>query len=941
MGNGIRIRDLALELGVGNKDLIQVCRELDIQVRSHMSSLTDEEAAAVRAKLSGPAKSPTEVVTTKEVQPGAVLRRRRKRVPTAEAEEPGEAAEAAEAEAPEAAPETTAAAPEPEAPAQEPQAAAPTARIIVEEEPAPAPEAAEAAPEEAPAIEEAAAPQPEEPTPATEADAAEAQTAEEAQAMGGKPEAPAEDGTPTGEAAEEQAPRKKKGKKREVIMPTGPQVRIISMPEPKPEPPARAAAPSRPERPAGPAPSRPAGPRPAGPRPAGPGAPPAPGAAPAADDDRGRKKRKKDKRVVEFAPHLTEEEQRRAASIFGKKDRESGPEDLDRNRRKRRKPMRNAVEPTATQPLKAVKRKVRMEEAIRVADMAKQMGLKAQALIKVLFGLGVMATINQAIDFDTAALVAQEFEYEVERVGFSEEGFLAAAAEGGDDPEKLKPRPPVVTIMGHVDHGKTSLLDAIRSSEITSGEAGGITQHIGAYDVDTPRGKVVFLDTPGHEAFTAMRARGAKVTDIVVLVVAADDGVMDQTREAVSHARAAGVPIVVAVNKIDKPEANPDRVMRELSEIGLASEAWGGDTIFANVSAKKRTGIDELLELILLQAEVLELKANPDKPAMGRIVEARLDKGRGPVATVLIQQGTLKLGDAFVCGTHNGKVRNMFNDMGRKIKDAGPSIPLEVQGFDSVPEAGDEFVVVEDEKVARRIAADRQVKLREKELAKETKVTLESFLATRNDAVAKNLNLLLKADVQGSLEAIADALNKLSTGEVKVSLLHSGAGAITESDVMLATASEAIIIGFNVKPTAKVKEIAERENVDIRFYDIIYKLVADVKDAMTGMLEPVFTESYLGQADVLQTFSIPKVGTIAGCRVTDGIMRRNAQVRLLRNGVVVYTGRIGSLKRIKDDAKEVAKGYECGIGLENFNDVKVGDVLETFEEVQTQPTLDK
>jgi len=393
------------------------------------------------------------------------------------------------------------------------------------------------------------------------------------------------------------------------------------------------------------------------------------------------------------------------------------------------------------------------------------------------------------------------------------------------------------------------------------------------------------------------------------------------------------------VNKIAKPEANPDRVMRELSEIGLSPEAWGGETIFANISAKKRIGIDELLELLLLQAEVLELKANPDKPAMGRIVEARLDKGRGPVATVLIQQGTLKLGDAFVCGTHNGKVRNMFNDVGRKIKEAGPSIPVEVQGFDSVPEAGDEFVVLEDEKVARRISADRSIKIREKELAKQTKVTLESFLAAKKDAAAKTLNLLLKADVQGSLEAISDALNKLSTDEVKISIVHSGAGAISESDILLATASEAIIIGFNVKPTAKVKEIAERESVDIRFYDIIYKLVAEVKDAMTGMLEPVFTESYLGQAEVLQTFGIPKVGTIAGCRVVDGLMRRNAQVRLLRNGVVVYTGRISSLKRLKDDAKEVAKGYECGIGLENFNDVKVGDIIESFEQVETQATL--
>ncbi|KAF5030802.1 Translation initiation factor IF-2 [anaerobic digester metagenome] len=587
--------------------------------------------------------------------------------------------------------------------------------------------------------------------------------------------------------------------------------------------------------------------------------------------------------------------------------------------------------------MKVAKRKIRMEETIRVSDLAKQMGAKAQDLIKVLLGLGALVTINQSLDVETATLAASEFGFEVEKFGFSEDDYLIA--EEADKPEDLKPRPPVVTIMGHVDHGKTSLLDAIRASNVVSGEAGGITQHIGAYHVTTARGDIVFLDTPGHEAFTAMRARGAQVTDIVVLVVAADDGVMDQTREAVNHSRAAGVPIVVAVNKIDKPDANPDRVKRELGELGLVPEDWGGETIFANVSAKQKLGLDELLEMILLQAEVLQLSANPSKRARGHIVEARLDKGRGPVASVLIQEGTLHQGDAFVCGVFSGRVRALFDDQGRKIKEAGPAIPVEVQGFEGVPEAGDEFVGVEDDKVARRIADGRATKQRERELGKASKVTLETFLASRPEAEAQTLNLVLKADVQGSLEAIADALNKLSTEKVKVNIIHTGAGAITESDILLASASDAIIIGFNVRPTIKVKEMAERESVDIRFYDIIYKLVGEIKDAMSGMLAPVIREQYLGQAEVRDTFSVPKVGTVAGCGVLDGKLTRNAGVRLLRDGVVVYTGKLASLRRFKDDVKEVTKGYECGVGLENFNDIKVGDVIEAFESVEEKATL--
>ena len=612
-------------------------------------------------------------------------------------------------------------------------------------------------------------------------------------------------------------------------------------------------------------------------------------------------------------------------------------------RRRSHKPKKQHHQAPAasTAPMKAAKRKLRVEESIRVSDMAHQMGVKSSEIIKILFGLGVMATINNALDIDTATLVAAEFGYEVEKVGFSEEDILTSVATA-DTPEMLKGRPPVVTIMGHVDHGKTSLLDAIRKTSVTSGEAGGITQHIGAYHVKTKRGDIVFLDTPGHAAFTAMRARGAQLTDLVVLVVAADDGVMDQTREAINHSRAAGVPIMVAVNKIDKETANPDRVLRELAELGLQAEDWGGDTIVGMVSAKTGKGLDDLLELIALQAEVLELKANPDKPARGHVVEAKLDKGRGPVATVLVQEGTLRQGDIFVCGVFSGRVRAMFNDQGRKIKEAGPSMPVEIQGFDGVPEAGEEFVVLADEKMARRIAESRAAKLREKELAKNSRVTLENFLSQRADAKETLvLNVVLKADVQGSLEAITEYLrNKISTEKVRIEIIHGGAGAISESDIMLAAASNAIIIGFNVRPTAKVKEVAEQEQVDIRFYDIIYKLGEEIKAAMAGLLAPVSKEVYLGQAEVRDTFSVPKVGVIAGCMVTDGKLTRSALARLLRDGVVVYTGKIASLKRHKDDAREVVRNLECGVGLENFHDIKIGDVIEAFEMVEEAASLD-
>ncbi len=601
---------------------------------------------------------------------------------------------------------------------------------------------------------------------------------------------------------------------------------------------------------------------------------------------------KSTKRVVDFSDYYEEEKEEVLEPII-----EEAPQKTKPSKGKKKKGKEEKKSTTPTQLLKSTKRKIKIEEGIRVADLAQKMGVKAQEIIKLLFSLGIMATINQSIDIESASLVAAEFGFEVEKSGFSEEEYLQTAQE--DKPEDLKPRPPVVTIMGHVDHGKTSLLDAIRSSNITAKEAGGITQHIGAYYVKTSKGDVVFLDTPGHEAFTAMRARGAQVTDIVILVVAADDGVMDQTREAINHAKAANVPIIVAINKIDKEGANPEKVKRELAEHGLIPEDWGGDTIFTEVSAKKKIGLDDLLEMLLLQAEVLELKANPNKPARGYIIEAKLDKGKGPVGTLLIQEGTLKQGDAFVCGLQAGKVRAMLNDQGKKIKEAGPSMPVEIQGFDGLPNAGDEFIVVENEKVARKIAENRQIKQREKELAKKNKISLENFLQGKLEGEAKTLNLVVKADVQGSLEAVSESLRKLSTEEVKIEIIHGGTGAITESDVMLAAASSAIIIGFNVRPTAKVKQVAERENVEIRFYDVIYHLTNEIKDAMSGMLAPVVKEEYLGQAEVLQTFNVPKVGRVAGCMVIDGKLMRNAKIRLLREGVVIYTGKLSSLKRFK------------------------------------------
>src|SRR5262245_21338363 len=582
---------------------------------------------------------------------------------------------------------------------------------------------------------------------------------------------------------------------------------------------------------------------------------------------------------------------------------------------------------------KASKRVIKISEVITVGDLSREMGVKAGDVIKKLMGMGMMATINQVLDADTATLIANEFDHQVENVAFDADSMLEVEHQVEDQDAALAPRPPVVTIMGHVDHGKTSLLDAIRSTNVTAQEHGGITQHIGAYHVQVDGRSVTFLDTPGHEAFTAMRARGAKVTDIVVLVVAADDGVMPQTVEAINHARAADVPIIVAVNKIDRPDANLEKVKRGLSEYGLVAEDWGGDVVFAPVSAKTQEGIPHLLEMLQLQADILELKANPEKLARGTIVEAKLDRGRGAVATVLVQEGTLHVGDAFVCGVFYGKVRAMIDDHGHKVEAAPPSFPVEILGLQGVPQAGDSFVAVADEAKARQVAEFRHGKQRETELVKSSKVSLEELYDQIKAGDVKELRVVLKADVQGSVEALTDALTRMSTDEVKLRVIHGSVGGITESDILLAAASNAIVIGFNVRPESKGAALAAKEGVDVRLYTIIYEAVADVRAAMDAMLEPTFREQVHGRVEIRQIFNIAGVGAIAGCHVNEGKIARGHLVRLLRDQVVVHDGKLASLKRFKDDVREVDAGYDCGLSLEGFQDLKQGDVIESYEKI--------
>ncbi|MBE9541066.1 MAG: translation initiation factor IF-2 [Proteobacteria bacterium] len=649
-------------------------------------------------------------------------------------------------------------------------------------------------------------------------------------------------------------------------------------------------------------------------------------------------KEKKAKQYKEEEITPRKDYRRRRREIFERKDlygdREKGFEGRSRLKAKGKLDKKKLKQTEITVP-RAIKRRIKVPDVISVAELARRMGIKSTELIKKLMEIDIMVTVNQTVDFDSASLVASEFEYELEPSSFEEEEIIK---EEEEKPEDLVPRPPVVTIMGHVDHGKTSLLDYIRKSKVIDKEAGGITQHIGAYYVHTSHGDLVFLDTPGHEAFTAMRARGAKVTDLIVLVVAADDGVMEQTIEAIDHAKAANIPIVVAVNKIDKANADPEKVRRELSKYGFLSEEWGGDTLFSEISAKTGRGVDELLDSILLQSEILESKANYKKHARGVIIEARLDKNRGPFATVLIHDGTLNQGDFFVCGENYGRVRAMLNDIGQKIKSATPSLPVEIYGISGVPMAGDDFIVTSDEKKAKLISEHRKTKARLDTVTTRDSVSLDNLFERIKEGEVKELNIIIRADVQGSVEALVDSLTKLSTEDVKLKVIHGGTGAVTESDVMLASASKAIVICFNVRANPVVKTLAGKENVDLRFYNVIYKVIEDIRSAMEGLLEPVYNENIIGRADIKQIFHVSKVGTIAGCYVTDGKIERGAKVRLLRDDVVIFDGNLSSLKRFKDDVKDVSSGFECGVGLENYNDIKPGDVFEfyTLEEMKVE-----
>lgn len=616
------------------------------------------------------------------------------------------------------------------------------------------------------------------------------------------------------------------------------------------------------------------------------------------------------------------------------------PKGVQSRKGRRGKGVEKRIEEEKKIETKIQKRTIKIGDEIQVDTLAKKMGIKAQDIILKLLPLGIVATVNKSIDFDTAYLVATELGFEVEKSLSIEEAFQAQEEERTEHLENLKPRSPVVTIMGHVDHGKTLLLDTIRHTKVAEREAGGITQHIGAYKVNVHGKEIAFVDTPGHEAFTAMRARGAKVTDIVVLVVAADDGVMPQTIEAIDHAKAANVPIIVAINKIDRQNANPDRVTKELADAGLVPEEWGGTTLYAKISAKKKIGIKELLELIILQAEMLELKANADKTAKGIIIESELDKGQGPVGTVIIQEGTLKIQDPFIAGTMFGRVRAMIDDKGHRINKAPPSTPVLVVGFQDVPQAGDHFIVTTEERYAKELSKFRQERLKQQELAKSSRTTLEDLYSKIGDSEKATLCLIIKGDVRGTIDAITETLKKMSNQFVEIQIVHSGVGAITETDVNLAMASGAIIVGFNTRPISKAQALAEQEKIEIRTYSVIYDMIDDIKKAMEGMLAPKIVETVIGKAEVRKVFSVSKIGTIAGSYLTEGKATRNSMVRVVRDGNPMFTGKLLSLKRFKDDVKEVQSGYECGIGIDGYNDIKEGDIFEFFIEEKEKQSLD-
>ncbi len=975
----VRVYELAKDLNMTNRALLNKMKELKIEVKSHMSSLEDSAVKAIRRSVLGKTKRNTDV----KVRPSVIRRRKQKEVVEPDVVEE-DAAEEVEKEAKPAvlkrkkapAPEKETTAPEEEKSEEEkpgevdekeaePEKAEETkakkakpkpkakkvapAKIIkpaISEEPEKEPEADKPEVEESKTEEpekqvvpaaEKEAPEDEAASSAVEAEAAEkdkdtsvevpAESDELKEVQKDEKQAPASVET---EAAEEKEKKLKKKKKKKKSTPA----KIVKIADPAVLENLRKTASGEDKKwgkndtvkkksfkpkPGAPSPAAKAGGK---------------GVAvdiPVPGDEVGR--RKKDKKKTGFGddrPVGRKKQRKRKSVIEGDALYKSGRGRKKRGRKDAKGKKGNYQKTQITTP-KAIKRRVKIDEAIELAELAKRMGIKANEMIAKLMAVGVMATVNQTIDFETAALVATEFDFEVEKASFEEETLLNVE-EGMDDDENMIGRAPVVTIMGHVDHGKTSLLDVIRKSKITSGEAGGITQHIGAYNVQTPNGgRIAFLDTPGHAAFTAMRSRGAQVTDIVILVVAADDGVMPQTIEAINHSKAAGVPVVVAVNKMDKEGADPDRIMRELSELDLLAEDWGGDVIFVKVSAKTGEGIDELLEMVLLQSEVLELKANPDRNAMGYVVESRLDTGRGAVATVLVKQGTLRDGDPVVCGLHSGRIRAMIDDSGKRIAEAGPSTPAEIVGLAGVPDAGDEFIAVASDKDAKQIAGHRMQKQRAKELAKKSRANLEKMFENLGSAEVKELKLIVKADVHGSIEALNDSIKDLAKEEVEIKIVHSGAGTINESDVALAAVSDAIIVGFNVRPNPQIRKLAKDENVDMRFYDIIYDVINDIKAALDGMMPSTFHEIIIGRADVRDTFVVPKIGTIAGCHIVEGKVIRGKKVRLLRDGVIKCDTELSSLRRFKDDVKEVEQGYECGIGLEKYNDIKVGDAIECYE----------
>ncbi len=943
----VRINDLARELEVKSKAILDVLPLVGVtEKKTHSSSLEEHEAEKVRAHIRGtsegqgqaakpssrPLRGEEEIKTKIDLshisRPGDVLKAITQQKEAATAPPPRPMAPPVVAKPAVAPPVARPTPPPPPTPAPPVEVPTPVRPIVVT--PAVEKPAAPAAPPTVTVPPRPATP----PAPPAAVTPPAPTTPPIAASAAPQPSAPAPKPAAPPAAPQPPAPRM-------IVPQTGPRP-VYKAPPPRPAAPAAQAGPAAGTRPAPgrPVPGQPIfqRPRPAAPGMGAPRPPLRPGERRPMHPTR---QAPMGTRPIGVGPGLPPPGPVRPGSRPGAPARRPGQRYIPRGVKEG--PMKGYVPPprmvVSNEPM-PITRNITITEGISVKDLAEKLDIRAKDLISRLLARGVFATINQTLDAELASEMARFFGADTNVITFEEQAAKdvdAAAGAGEETAAEAVPRPPVVTIMGHVDHGKTTLLDAIRATNVAEGEAGGITQHIGAYkvritDPESPAlgREIVFLDTPGHEAFTRMRSRGAKATDIVVLVVAADDGVMPQTLEAIDHAHAAEVPIIVAVNKIDKPEAMPDRVKKQLADRGLMPEDWGGKTVFVDVSAKKKTNLNLLLEMICLVADLGELKATPDRPAQGVVLEAKLDRGRGPVATVLVQNGTLNASDNFVVGNVYGKVRAMFDDRGAALESAPPSTPVEILGMEGLPQAGDQFVVVADRDKARGISEYREQKAREAQLAKSSRVSLEGLAEQIKTAGTKELNVILKGDVHGSVEVLSDLLQKLSNEKVRLKLLRSGVGAITETDVLLASASNAIIIGFNVRPERKAQELAEQEEVDIRLHSIIYELQDEIKRAMSGLLEPTIKETYQGRAEVLETFRIPKVGTVAGCRVSDGLIKRDSEVRLLRDNVVVFKGKIGSLRRFKDDAKEVHNGMECGISIANYGDIKVGDVIEAF-----------